>query len=188
MHPLLAFFSLLSMLDGSISATAQYRPFRTFIPTDYTVLGRAAADIDGDGHTDWVVALRNPCEKMNGDTTRPLLLLKGNGRGGYRLLARNDSVILCYNCGGVHGDPFQRIKAGRGWFSVRHFGGSGWRWTRIITFAYDRHRKQFLLRSDAGRSWNDSWPKEGGPFRNRPQDFGLLAFEQFSYDRAFEKK
>jgi hypothetical protein len=175
-------------LTLSITAAAQYRPFRTFIPTGYTILGRAAAVIDGDGYTDWVVALRNPYEKMNGDTTRPLLLLKGNGRGGYHLLARNDSVVLCYNCGGVHGDPFERVTAGKGRFSIRHFGGSGWRWTRVITFRYDSKKKQLLLASDGGRSWHGDGPKAGTRLTNRPEDFGRVTFSQFSYNRAFEKK
>jgi hypothetical protein len=176
------------MLAISANGFAQFHAFRSYIPAGFTILGRATADINGDGNPDWVVALRNPYENMNPDTTRPLLLLLGNGKGGYRLIARNDSVVLCNNCGGIHGDPFQRVTAGEGWISVRHFGGSGWRWTRVITFRYDRRRRQFLLAADGGRSWHVDSPKNGTRIVNRPEDFGRVTFHQFSYNRVFEKK
>ena len=134
-----------------------------------------------------MVVLRNPYEKMNPDTTRPLLLLLGNGKGEYRLVARNDSVVLCENCGGVHRDPFQRVTASKGWFSIRHFGGSGWRWTRVITFRYNRRGRQFLLASDVGRSWHIGLPTDGARIVNRPEDFGRVTFSQFSYNMALEK-
>jgi hypothetical protein len=169
-------------------ASAQYHAVKWFVPSGYTILGRAAADINGDGHTDVVMVLRNPYEKLNADTARQLLLLAGNGKGGYHLLARNDSVVLCLGCGGVHGDPFEQVTAGNRWFSVQHFGGSGWRWTRAISFRYDDHRQQFILRSDGGYNWYISSPDKRTHFTNRPQDFGKVAFGEFSYNRAFESK
>lgn len=188
MRPSLTLLLLISLSTMSRQASAQYHQLRTFIPRGYTILGRASANINEDGRSDLVVALRNPYEHLNYDTIRPLLLLLGNGQGGYRLAARNDSVVLCENCGGIHGDPFQGVSAGKGWFSVRHFGGSGWRWTRVITFGYNRHRQEFLLRSDGGYSWHIDLPKVRNRFTNRPEDFGRITFTQFSWDRAFEKK
>jgi hypothetical protein len=162
---------------------AQYHPIRFYIPSGYTILGQASADINGDGHTDHVIVLRNPYEKMNWDTTRPLLLLAGDGKGSYRLLARNDSVVLCSGSGGVHGDPFQQVVAGNRRFSVRHFGGSGWRWTRTITFRYDSHRRQFILQSDGGWSWHTASPDKRTRISNRPQDVGHVPFQEFTYNR-----
>src|SRR5579872_1329350 len=154
---------------------AQYHTVRFYIPSGYTILGKASADINRDGYTDLVIVLKNPYEKYNEDTTRPLLVLAGNGKGSYRLLARNDSVVLCANCGDVHGDPFEKVAAGKGWFSVQHFGGSGWRWTRWITFAYDSGLRRLLLRSDGGWSWHGSNPDVPTRITNRPQDFGRIA-------------
>lgn len=83
---------------------------------------------------------------------------------------------------------FVGVTAGEGWFSVRHFGGSGWRWRRVITFRYDRGWRQFLLAADGGRSWHVDSPKNGTRIVNRPEDFGRVTFHEFSYNRAFEKK
>lgn len=171
-----------------ISGLAQYHTVRFYIPSGYTILGRASGDINRDGYADLVVVLKNPYEKYNGDTTRPLLVLAGNGKGSYRLLARNDSVVLCSNCGGVHGDPFEEVAAGKARFSVQHFGGSGWKWTRVITFAYDSVRRQLMLRSDGGWSWHSTNPDLRTRIANRPQDFGRITFEAFSYNLAFESK
>lgn len=183
MRPTQALLLLFSALTLSLTASAQYSPLRSFIPPGYTIIGQATADIDKDGCADRIIVLRNPYEHMNADTTRPLLLLKGNGKGGYRLLARNDSVVLCYNCGGVHGDPFQRVTASDGRFTVWHFGGSGWRWIRIITFGFDKHTGQFLLTSDCGRSWHADESNGGTPITHRPEDFRRITFTQFSYAR-----
>lgn len=106
--------TLLLLVFFTYPTSAQYRPLRSFIPPGYKILDEASADINGDGYTDQVIVLKNPYEKMNGDTTRPLLVLVGNGKGGYRLLARSDSAVLCAGCGGVHGDPYQKVKAGPG--------------------------------------------------------------------------
>jgi len=168
--------------------SAQYRPLRSFIPPGYRILGRASADINGDGHIDQVIVFKNPYEKIYWDTTRPLLVFAGNGKGGYRLLARNDSAVLCAGCGGVHGDPYQKVTAVPGWFSIKHFGGSGWRWTRVITFAYDHRRKQLLLRSDGGWSWHVRNSKDRTRLANQQQDFGQERFDHFSFNRAFEGK
>jgi hypothetical protein len=184
--PLLLLFAHFAF--NTSTASAQYHTMRYYIPSGFTILDRASADINRDGHADQVIVLRNPYEKMNGDTTRPLLLLAGNGKGGYHLMARNDSVAMCSNCGGPHGDPFEEVLAGRGWFSLKHVGGSSWRWTRVIRFQYNSHRQQFILQSDSGSSWYADTPEQWTPVTNRPEDFGRVSFNHFSYDRVFQSE
>jgi hypothetical protein len=172
----------------ALSSFGQFDRLQAFIPKNFSILDSAAGDINKDGWQDLVVILRNRFENMNTDTTRPLLLLIGNGRGKYKLLARNDSVVLCKGCGGVHGDPYEGLTVKRGDFSVEHLGGSGWRWTRIITFKFDALKKRFLLHRDAGFSWHVSDTSKMTEILNRKEDFDSLPFDKFSYNKIWEEK
>ena len=162
---------------------AQYNYLKQFIPTDFTILDSASGDINKDGIKDLVLILRSNAEKLNSDATRPLLLLQGNSVGQYKLIARNDSVVLCMGCGGVHGDPYQNIAIKKGYFSLEHFGGSSWRWTRIITFSYDKKTKGFYLHRDAGYSWHLSDPNKTTENIFNVSDFDRLLFDQYSYNK-----
>jgi hypothetical protein len=161
----------------------QYKSLKEIIPTDFTILDSTTGDIDKDGFIDLVLILKNNYEKLNTDTTRPLLLLQGNKAGQYKLIARNDSVVLCMGCGGVHGDPYQGITIKNGYFSIEHFGGSGWRWTRIITFEFDTKTKNFYLHRDAGQSWHTSDPNKTTENLFNKTDFDKISFEKYSYHK-----
>jgi hypothetical protein len=180
------FPSILSLM--ALSSFGQFDRLQAFIPPNFSILDSAAGDINKDGLQDLVVILRNRYEDINTDTTRPLLLLLGNGRGQYKLFERNDSVVLCMGCGGIYGDPYDGLTVKTGYFSVEHMGGSGWRWTRIITFKYNATRKQFFLHRDAGFSWNVSDTGKMTEILNRKEDFDGLPFDKFSYNRIWQEK
>src|ERR1700748_1748297 len=110
-------------------AYGQFKPLKSFIPPNFTLLDSASGDINLDGVNDLVLILRDTVEKMNPDANRPLLLLQGNSNGLYKLVGRNDNVVLCKNCGGIHGDPYEGITIKKGYFSIEHMGGTSWRWT-----------------------------------------------------------
>jgi hypothetical protein len=165
------------------NSSGQYKNLKKFIPAGFTILASASGDINKDGIKDRVLILRNHYENLNPDTARPLLLLQGNGAGQYKLIARNDSVTLCMGCGGVHGDPYQGITIKNGYFSIKHFGGSGWRWTRIITFKFNPKTKLFYLHRDAGESWYISEPDKKTPDLFNEEDFDKLTFDKFSYNK-----
>jgi len=68
-------------------------------------------------------------------------------------------------------------------FSIEHFGGSGWRWTRIITFRFDTKTKSFYLHRDAGKSWHTSDPNKTTENLYNFTDFGKLTFDKYSYNK-----
>lgn len=135
---------------SSCPAVGQQGPYRSFIPKGYAILDTATGDLNRDAYPDMVMILKAEGEKDSFNVNRPLLLLGGTPDGGYRLIVRNDSVALCNTCGGVFGDPHQGITIRKGYFSIEHYGGSNYRWTRIITFRYDPALKNFRLHRDAG--------------------------------------
>ena len=173
------------LLLFTVVAHAQYGPVASFIPAGFTILDSATGDINLDGYVDAIIILRNNYESANADTTRPLLVLSGNASGTFRLYARNDSVVMCKGCGGVFGDPYAGITIKRNYFSIEHYGGSSWRWTRIITFVFDQKRKQLLLHKDAGESWHTSDPGNITTTNYKREDVGRLLFSQYAYEKAW---
>jgi len=55
--------------------TGQSQDLASFIPADYSILDSASGDINKDGKKDLIVILKNNLEEINGETTRPLLIL-----------------------------------------------------------------------------------------------------------------
>jgi hypothetical protein len=178
-------FIFLIFIIFSEAASGQLQKLQSFIPKDFTILDSASGDINKDGKKDWVVILRNDYERINADTARPLLLLLGNGKGEYKLAERNDSIFLCLACGGVFGDPYAGIKIKNNFFSIEHYRGNNWRWTRIVTFKYDIKSRQFILYRDAGDSYHTSEPNKTTRNMYNKEDFGKLLFSKFSYNKGW---
>jgi hypothetical protein len=176
------FLIIISLFCFSSPVTGQSGGLSSFIPAGYTILDSAAGDLNKDGRKDYVLILRVNEEEEHADTSRPLLLLMGTAKEQYQLFARNDSVVLCKSCGGVFGDPYAGITIKNNFFSIEHYGGSNWRWTRIITFRYDTKTKQFILHRDAGESFHTSDPDKQELTLYEKGDFGKLPFAKYSYE------
>lgn len=128
-------------------------------PDGWAVLDTMTGDLNRDAYQDLLIVLRWDEKFISEDEARPLLVLIGDAEGQLHLAARNDSVVLCEGCGGVWGDPYEGLAIKNGYFSVEHYGGSNWRWTRIITFKYSEKEKTWLLHRDAGVSYNTGDPE-----------------------------
>lgn len=165
-------------------AQSQFQPLNAYILKDFIILDSLSGDLNKDKVKDLVLILKHNQEDNNYDTVRPLLLLEGNNQGLYRLMAKNDNVVLCKICGGVFGNPYKRIVINNGTFSIEHYGGSRFRWTRIITFKFDKTSNQFILKSDAGIVYDNGNPdKKPEKRRYNKKDFGRLAFTKYNYEK-----
>jgi hypothetical protein len=133
---------------------------KPFIPVGYSILASETGDLNHDNYADVILVLKYNHEADSDQATRPLLILLGKPGGKLSLFARNDSVVLCKGCGGVFGDPFEGIEIKGRYFSLDHYGGNRFRWTRIITFKYNPVKKDFILHKDAGVSYDDTLPVE----------------------------
>ncbi|MES2762266.1 MAG: hypothetical protein V4677_08665 [Bacteroidota bacterium] len=172
---------LFILFSGMYSfCTAQSKMFTALIPVGYVLLDSASGDLNKDGYRDLLLVLKTSDEENFSEKLRPLLILHGDKTKKYTLIARNDNVVLCNGCGGVFGDPYTGLVIKNSYFSAEHYGGSNWRWTRIMTFKYDLKTKTYLLHRDAGESYHMSDLDKTTQNVNRKQDFGKLPFTKYN--------
>ena len=179
--------SIFVILSFGLNSQAQPQTLQSFIPADYSILDSASGDINKDSKKDILIILKSNQEENTGDTGRPLLVLLGSGKELYELAARSDSVVLCKACGGVFGDPYAGMTVKNNFFSIEHYGGSNWRWTRIITFRYDLKTGKIYLHKDAGESFHVDDPDKTRPYAYSREDYGKLLFSKYSYDKIWRQ-
>ena len=155
-----------------------------FVPEGFAVLDTTSGDLNLDQYTDMILVLRKNGEDSTSSVSehpekRPLLILTGQSDNSYKLAASNNNAVYCIDCGGMMGDPFMGIVIKNGYFSVEHYGGSGWRWTRTITFKYSGDDNHWYLHKDGGDSFQVTDPEKVTTKVRTTKDFGKVLFEQF---------
>ncbi len=182
---ILCVFVFIAYAQPTIKSTVKVPDnLKAFVLSGYEVIDLAMGDLNRDVYPDYIMVLRKPNEKQTSDVTehpekRPLLILIGRADKTYKLAGRNDKVVYCVDCGGIMGDPFQGVLIKNGYFSVEHYGGSAWRWTRIITFRYSASDKKWFLHKDGGESFHAGSPEKSETSVNTVKNFGRVLFEKF---------
>jgi hypothetical protein len=139
----------------------------------------------GDLNTDSVLDLILLFDNTTPSGSRPLLIYVGQTNNTFKLKARNDSVVLCSDCGGVFGDPYTAIVIKNGYFTVEHYGGSAWRWTSYTTFKFAPKDHNWYLHKDGGDRFHVSSPGQKESWLFTTKDFGLIPFENFNHERIY---
>jgi hypothetical protein len=187
------YFSLLLLIFVSSQAIGQPPPkmkvdvpasLKSFIPRGYEALDLSTGDLNGDAYPDAVLILYKKGEEKTSDVIshpekRPLLLMIGQANKTYKIAARSDNAVYCLDCGGQMGDPFMGVTIKNGYFSVEHYGGSGWRWTRIVTFKYSPADKNWFLHKDGGERFNAISKEEVKTTVKTVKNFGKVPFQKF---------
>ena len=160
------------------------KEFRSFIPKNYVALDLTRGDLNRDKYPDAVMVLYKKGEEKTSDVLkhpekRPLLILLGQANKTYKLAAQSNNAVYCVDCGGQMGDPFTGITIKNGYFSVEHYGGSGWRWTRIVTFKYSPKEQDWFLFKDGGERFHALEPSKVTEELRTVKDFGKVRFEKF---------
>jgi hypothetical protein len=158
---------------------------KSFVPKGYDVLDLTKGDLNRDAYPDAIMVLYKKGEEkiVNANDEpekRPLLILVGQANKSYVLAAKNNNVVYCVSCGGQMGDPFTGITINNGYFSAEHYGGSGWRWTRIVTFKYSPQEKKWFLFKDGGERFNAITHEEIKTKVRTAKDFGKVPFQSFN--------
>jgi hypothetical protein len=188
---LVCWFTLLAPLAAAAEDLDLPPEVRAFVEAGATPLALERADLDGDGRQDVLLAYQRPAADAAEDlpsTQRPLLILLRQPDGGLRLAARNERVILCEECGGMLGDPFQGISTGKKSFTVHLHGGSRYRWGFDYRFAWSRRDQTWQLVSvvetEIDTLAEEDEAREGISREYRPpRDFGKIGFAAFDPDQ-----
>lgn len=156
-----------------------------FVLKSYEVLDITMGDLNRDAHQDAIMVLYKSGEEQSSDIMehpekRPLLILLGQQDGSYKLASRSDNAVYCVDGGGQMGDPFTGISIKKGYFSVEHYGGSGQRWERIVTFKYNPPGKNWLVHKDGHEYFHATRPEEVSTKIETVKNFGTVTFEKFN--------
>ena len=133
-----------------------------------------------DGIIDKILILKSELEQGGYDTLRrPVIILLRNKNGELRKAFENNYIVLNGDDGGIHGDPYHGITIKNGFFSIEHFGGSGWRWNYVITFKYDAQLKNWKLHQIGNETWHISKPEEFESHITTSKEFGTVLFKDY---------
>lgn len=164
-----------------LQVTAEVRPF---VEAGTKAIALEAADLNGDGRGDFVLVLERENPATDADdfpvNQRPLLLLVRGADGRLAAAKRNERLVMCSRCGGVFGDPFEGVEAGRNTFTVNFYGGSNWRWKNSYRFNYSRLDRTWQLVRTEELSYHTSDPdKMKTRVFTPPRDFGKIDITDF---------
>jgi len=155
-----------------------------FVFEGYTALDTIYGDLNLDQYPDVIMVLKKNGEDTTSEAAeypakRPLLILIGQEDKIYKLAARSDNAVYCIGCGGMMGDPFMNVVIKKGYFSIEHYGGSGWRWTRTITFKYLPADSYWYLHKDGHENFHVNNPEKVETKIYTTKDFGKVPFDKF---------
>lgn len=193
-----AFLVLILLAAAPLTAGAQEKELKIpsevqpFVESGTKAIALEAADLNGDGRQDFILVLEKESpERDQYDlpaNQRPLLILTRGADGKLALAKRNERVVLCSQCGGVFGDPFEGIETGRNTFTVDLYGGSAWRWKYAYKFNYSRIDKTWQLVRVEEITYHTSNPdKMKTKVYTPPRDFGKIDVADFDPENYLKK-
>lgn len=164
--------------------TIPVKELEPFIASDEYLVTYDTGDFNGDKQTDAivVVAKLNEISKFKKDQTRSkrkVLILKRNDDGVLEKTLENEDIVYCYKCDSPYGSPLASIVFSGNTFAVEHEAGKANRWTRIITFEYNREQELWLLHKDASSLYNIMNSKGFQSEVKTKDDFGFIYFENY---------
>jgi len=155
------------VLAGIISAQNSGIPveLKPFVLKGYSMMDFVKEDLNGDKLKDYILVLKTSGEDTmtfdnpDWDAARPLLLITRQTNGKLKKIANSNSLVLCKNCGGIMGDPYQGITTKPGEFTISFYGGSSWRWSENYTFRFDKLKKDWFLEKHFSASFHSGEPE-----------------------------
>ena len=191
MNRIIATIGLFATLHFSAIAQNAKVPveLNPFILKGYEVLDFAKTDMNSDGREDYILLLKVKGEDTltyqneTAEAIRPLLLIIRQADKSLKQVLRNDEAVMCKQCGGMMGDPYESITTKPGEFTLDFYGGSSWRWSESYTFRYDKLKNNWFLQNHISTSFNAGDPEktEESATINR-SEIGDVTLQNFNLD------
>lgn len=180
---------LLAAQENDLKIPAEVAPF---VESGTKAIALEKGDLNGDRREDFILVLEKENAAKDSDdfpvNQRPLLILLRGADGKLSTAKRNERVVMCSKCGGVFGDPFDGVIAGRNTFSVEHYGGSNWRWKFSYKFNYSRIDQTWQLVRVVELNYHTANPnKVDTRIYTAPRHFGKIDIADFDPDNYLKK-
>jgi len=116
---------------------------------------------------------------------RKTLLLIGDKMGAYQLAAQNDNVVYFYGFDDNFPEALEEMSIGKGSFTFVFYGGHRERWSRSITFTYNKQDNNWYLSKDEyGNIDVLDVEKEYPSHVLTSKNFGKVPFSRFNIYKA----
>ncbi len=158
---------------------------KKFVLKGYEVLDYITGDLNQDKRSDAILILKIAGEdtiqtENYKDPKRPMLLLVRQENGSLKQEARNDVIVMCRECGGIYGDPYESMSADSNSFSIHFYGGSAWRWSYRYTFRYDVQKKNWFIYEESDDVyWNGDPDKTFSSATTAADELNVVSFSQY---------
>ena len=172
------------MLLPALASQAAKPPadVQAVLPAGQTLLAWEAADLNRDGRPDAIMVSEAKAASED-DGPRLLQVLLRQPDGKLKAVVRSERAVMCRQCGGIFGDPFEGVQTQAGGFTLLHYGGSNWRWRADFRFAWSRRDQTWQLVAVDSLSYHTSDPDQQKQQHARPpRDFGLINLADFDYE------
>ncbi|MFD2786287.1 hypothetical protein [Hymenobacter rubripertinctus] len=87
---------------------------------------------------------------------------------------------MCAGCGGLTGDPYRQLVIKSGSFSIKHYGGAGWRWSHRLALRYEPAAHGWFPHRAGGEHFPTDILEKGKPYVETVRDFGQVPFGKFT--------
>lgn len=144
------------------------------LPAGYEAMDTASGQLTDSTRNGYVVVAHRPDDSMANASLRPLMIFLQGKDGRYRLAARNDTVIMKADEGGMD-DPYldgvadNALTVGARAFTVEQgvFAGHN-HWRDRITFRYDISHRTWVFHRDVFRNWRFNYDEDGDALKADP--------------------
>jgi len=155
--------SLMLALAFQAAAADLPKDVQAQLPKGFEVMQSRTGPQPGDHRESLLVVVHQATDTREQPSPRPLLIFERQGEGDFKLIARNDTVVLRADQGGQC-DPFEDADEGLAvkglYFTVENAVSCGSHWSDFVTFRYDASAGRWVFSSEILTS---SFPLEGKP-------------------------